>query len=104
MVEARAARLSQFSDGKDNVLAHDLWRKMKTSQAEISIAKRIGHGTSGDVHKGVFRGNDVAIKTFRDEDKNKSFHEIELLFELRHPHIIGLYAWFVTAVSRELRK
>ena len=104
MVEKRAERLSQFSDAKDNVLAHELWKKMKTSQAEVSVVKRIGQGASGDVHQGVFRGNDVAIKTFRDEDKNKSFHEIELLFELRHPHIIGLYAWFVTAVSCELTK
>ena len=102
MVEARVARLCKFTDSEDNLLAHELWKKMKASETEISLVKRIGQGACGDVHQGVFRGRDVAVKTFRDDDRRKSFHEIELLFELRHPHIIGLYAWFVTAVSCRL--
>ena len=39
-------------------------------------------------------GVPAAVKTFRDTRKESAFKEIEMTFSLRHPNIVGLYAWF----------
>ena len=36
----------------------------------------------------------AACKIFRNTEEEKAFKEIEITFSLRHPHVIGLYAWF----------
>ena len=46
------------------------------------------------MYKSSFRGQIVARKEFRNCSAKKAFQEIELLFAMRHPHIIGLYAWY----------
>lgn len=39
-------------------------------------------------------GVPAAVKTFRDTSKKSAFKEIEMTFSLRHPNIVGIYAWF----------
>ena len=46
------------------------------------------------MYKCSFRGGNAALKEFRNCDKEKSFKEIEILFAMRHPNIIGLYGWY----------
>ena len=46
------------------------------------------------VHVGTFQNKKVAVKIFRNTTEEKAFKEIEIMFSLRHPNIIGLYAWF----------
>ena len=49
---------------------------------------------TAEVHKAVFRSRPCAVKTFRNSEKKKSLKEVQLLFELRHTCVIGIYAWF----------
>ena len=39
-------------------------------------------------------GVQAAVKTFRDTSKESAFKEIEMTFSLRHPNVVGMYAWF----------
>ena len=39
-------------------------------------------------------GKKVAVKFFRSLAFDTGMKEIELLFELRHPNIVGIVAWF----------
>lgn len=86
------------------MLGVSLWRKMRTVPSQVVLEKRLGQGASADVHKATFRGSVVAVKIFRgindEESRDKAFSEIELLFELRHPCIIGIFAWFETNDGR----
>ena len=36
----------------------------------------------------------VAVKFFRSLENALAWKEIEVLFELRHPNIVGILAWF----------
>ena len=46
-------------------------------------------------------GVQAAVKTFRDTSKESAFKEIEMTFSLRHPNIVGMYAWFIRDRSGE---
>ena len=49
----------------------------------------------GDVYKCLYKGQRTALKLFRNTTKENAIKEIEIMFALRHPHIIGLYAWIL---------
>ena len=51
-------------------------------------------GGYSTVYQCSFQGRQCALKMFRNTKEESAFKEIELLFSLRHPNIIGLYAWF----------
>ena len=42
----------------------------------------------------MFNGKKAALKEFRNCNDEKAFKEIKMMFALRHPNIIGLYAWY----------
>ena len=47
------------------------------------------------VYKCSFPGNkSAALKEFRNTKEESAVKEIEMLFSLRHPNVIGIYAWF----------
>ena len=59
--------------------------------------QQLGSGATADVYRCKFMGEDVAVKLFRnvlEEDAQGAQKELELLFELRHPNIIGICGWF----------
>ena len=47
------------------------------------------------VYKCVFLdGKTAALKLFRNTKEESAAKEIEMMFSLRHPNVIGIYAWF----------
>lgn len=46
------------------------------------------------MYKALFMGNHVAVKVFNELVQEEVQEEIELLFELRHPNIVGIFGWF----------
>ena len=39
-------------------------------------------------------GKTGALKLFRNTKEESAAKEIEMMFSLRHPNVIGIYAWF----------
>jgi hypothetical protein len=76
-----------------------LWRRVETAPNSIMIGEVLGEGAYAVVHKCMFKGGAAALKIFRTTAKDgrtaeeSAFKEIEMSFALRHPNIIGLYAW-----------
>ena len=70
------------------------WRRVQTKPKNIVLGQMIGHGSYSKVHVGTFQKRKVAVKIFRNTSEESAFKEIEIMFALRHPNIIGLYAWF----------
>ena len=61
----------------------------------IQLGERIGIGSYGEVHRGVWRGTEVAVKRFLDQDLSTDlmrefFGEVDLMRRLRHPNVILL--------------
>lgn len=47
------------------------------------------------VYKCLFLdGKTAALKLFRSTKEESAAKEIEMMFSLRHPNVIGIYAWF----------
>ena len=53
------------------------------------------HYSFGEVYKCLYKGKHTALKLFRNTTDEDAIKEIEVMFALRHPNIIGLYAWVV---------
>ena len=71
-----------------------LWRRVKTIPKKIVLGEIIGQGSYSKVHRCTFLDKVAACKIFRNTTEESAFKEIELMFSLRHPNVIGLYAWF----------
>ena len=98
-VTSKSASLSGAGtdkDGKGNLhLAPGaIWRRIETRPAKINLGDVIGEGAFAKVHKCTFQEKIAACKIFRNSKEESAFKEIEIMFSLRHPNIIGLYAWF----------
>ena len=82
---------------RDNLLAAPLWKTAQVNPQVIIKGKLIGNGASADVFLATFRKKPTALKVFRGiktGEEEKCFLEIALTFELRHPNIIAMLAWF----------
>lgn len=60
---------------------------------EITLDEKIGEGGYGEVFKGKWLGQDVAVKEFGRHSKNKAklnnfIKEIQVISNLRHPAIV----------------
>ena len=53
------------------------------------------HHSFGEVYECLYKGEHTALKLFRNTTDEDAIKEIEVMFALRHPNIIGLYAWVV---------
>ena len=61
----------------------------------IQLGERIGIGSYGEVHRGLWRGTEVAVKRFLDQDLSAQLmreftSEVDLMRRLRHPNVILL--------------
>ena len=72
------------------------WSEFEINFDELKIQKRVGAGASGIVHKGSHRGQDVAVKVFKNQeelsdDQLKEFHdEVEVMSKMRCSYIVLL--------------
>ena len=49
------------------------------------------------MYRGTYLNQPVALKVFRQLEASKARKEIELVFELRHPNIVGILTFFQVA-------
>ena len=70
-----------------------LWRKIEIKPSNIELGEVLGQGSYSTVYKCRFQGKPAALKMFRNATEEKAFKEIETTFSMRHPNIIGIYAW-----------
>ncbi|KAL4452231.1 hypothetical protein ABPG75_007893 [Micractinium tetrahymenae] len=62
---------------------------------EVILGEVIGKGTFGVVHRATWRGGCVAVKRVQPRSKEQAttfVREVEALAQLRHPHVMQLYA------------
>uniref|UniRef100_A0A8R1DF48 receptor protein serine/threonine kinase n=1 Tax=Caenorhabditis japonica TaxID=281687 RepID=A0A8R1DF48_CAEJA len=75
---------SSGSGGGSNVL-HE-----STIGYQITLMGKIGAGRFGNVSRGIYRGESVAVKVFKGTDENAFAKEVEIYETnmLRHPHVL----------------
>jgi tRNA A-37 threonylcarbamoyl transferase component Bud32 len=57
--------------------------------ADLSKDERIAKGTEADVHRGRWRGTNVALKVDSEANTDTRFrNEVEILMRLRHPNLV----------------
>ncbi|KAF5807652.1 putative dual-specificity kinase TKL-Pl-4 family [Helianthus annuus] len=59
----------------------------------LKIEEKIGSGSCGDLHRGVYLGQDVAVKILKSETLNKALedefcHEVAILREVQHKNVV----------------
>ncbi|KAI8475823.1 MAG: sterile alpha motif and leucine zipper containing kinase AZK [Monoraphidium minutum] len=69
--------------------------------AEITLGPRIGIGSYGEVYKGTWRGTEVAVKRFLEQNLSPQLvqefkDEVGIMARLRHPNVV----LFMGAVTR----
>ena len=70
-----------------------LWRKIQTRPSQIEIGEVLGQGSYSTVYRCRFQNKVAALKMFRNTTEEKAFKEIEITFSMRHPNVIGIFAW-----------
>jgi len=61
---------------------------------QIALHELIGKGRFGEVWKGVYKGDEVAVKIFHTREEMSWFHEVEIYQTclMRHPNILRFIA------------
>ncbi len=61
---------------------------------QIKLEAVVGQGRFGRVHRGAWRGEQVAVKVFSTRDEQSWFRESEIYqtVMLRHPNVLGFIA------------
>ena len=96
-VESEKALSKESEKCNTDVGAHlapvALWRKIEIKSSNIRIGEVLGQGAYSTVYRCLFKKKHAALKMFRNANEEKAFKEIEITFAMRHPNIIGIYAW-----------
>ncbi|XP_014680046.1 PREDICTED: TGF-beta receptor type-1-like, partial [Priapulus caudatus] len=66
----------------------------RTIARQVTLVENIGKGRFGEVWKGRWRGENVAVKIFSSRDERSWFREAEIYqtVMLRHENILGFIA------------
>uniref|UniRef100_A0A383WHV6 non-specific serine/threonine protein kinase n=1 Tax=Tetradesmus obliquus TaxID=3088 RepID=A0A383WHV6_TETOB len=72
------------------VAAHAAW---EIDPSEISLGQRIGIGSYGEVYKAMWRGTEVAVKRFLEQNLSPQLvqdfkDEVDIMARLRHPNVV----------------
>lgn len=72
----------------------------RSISGQITLQNLIGKGRFGEVWKGEYKGDDVAVKIFHTKEELSWFHEVEVYQTclLRHPNILR----FIAADNRDI--
>mmetsp|Transcript_6682 Transcript_6682/g.15361 ORF Transcript_6682/g.15361 Transcript_6682/m.15361 type:complete len:401 (+) Transcript_6682:99-1301(+) len=95
-----AADVSAHGQGSETDFSTHGW-SMHPSRAEIKLEKSIAKGSCGEVHRGKFRGQTVAVKILKAQAKqDKSslarrdfYHETRIHSGLNHPNIVAIHGY-----------
>ena len=85
------AAVPEANDADIHLAPGALWRKIEIKK--VSVSEVLGHGSYSTVYRCNFQNRPAALKLFRNATEKKAFKEIEITFSMRHPNIIGIYAW-----------
>lgn len=86
--------VSTESIGEMSVLPDDLVVE-EIDFGELHLGERIGIGSYGEVHRGMWRNTEVAIKRFLDQEVSPQLleefcSEVRIMRDLRHPNVVLL--------------
>ena len=68
----------------------------------LVLLNKNSQGATADVFRGTYLNKPVAVKVFRQLKAMKAIKEIELVFELRHPNIVGILTFFEIQQSHQV--
>ncbi len=103
--EAEAAKgrtFVRFPDGSDVQLSRILFGSMLLDRSEIpfeeiAVNKEIGKGAFGSVFHGIWRGQEIALKTINFSESVGIFkefiHELSIMCGLLHPSIVQFHGY-----------
>ena len=82
-------------DPDDPIAALSIAVDLSIDAETIQLGERIGIGSYGEVHRGLWRGCEVAVKRFLDQDFSSALMqeftaEVDLMRLLRHPNVVLL--------------
>ncbi len=55
---------------------------------DITIGKKLGKGTFGDVFQAELNGKVVAVESYQSDDLDKFMHEANILKQYVHPNVV----------------
>ena len=90
---ANGVAMIEAQDADIHLAPGALWRKIEIPTSNIKVGEVLGHGSFSTVYRCQFQNRHSALKLFRNATEMKAFKEIEITFSMRHPNIIGIYAW-----------
>ncbi|KAI4347249.1 hypothetical protein L6164_008077 [Bauhinia variegata] len=96
VANSEGERISDRSVSNDSVKSEsalDDVAEYEIPWEEITLGERIGLGSYGEVYRGEWRGTEVAVKKFLDQDiSGESLEEfkseVQIMKRLRHPNVV----------------
>jgi ankyrin repeat protein/tRNA A-37 threonylcarbamoyl transferase component Bud32 len=87
---ASSSRLTQSSDS--NLISSEQW---EIDPSDLEYTQSLGSGASGEVFRGYYKGEEVAIKVLKSCETEKEIEEFKkefaVLMRVREPHVVHLY-------------
>ncbi|XP_050365202.1 serine/threonine-protein kinase STY46-like [Argentina anserina] len=81
------------SAGEQTILAREKPGSWEIDRRLLKIGERIASGSCGDLHRGIYLGQDVAVKILRSEhlsaaQEDEFAHEVAILREVHHRNVV----------------
>jgi serine/threonine protein kinase len=74
---------------------------IRPDELEIDLNNELGAGTSARVYKGIFQGQEVAVKVMSGDDFDEEFkHELRIISKLQHPNILRVLGCCIDSDER----
>ena len=69
----------------------------RTIAQQLNLAECIGHGSFGEVHRGMWHGQSVAVKIFSTSEEASWNREVQIYRTtmLRHENVLGNFFFYV---------
>eukprot|EP01102_Stenamoeba_stenopodia_P005238 TRINITY_DN1578_c0_g1_i1.p1 TRINITY_DN1578_c0_g1~~TRINITY_DN1578_c0_g1_i1.p1 ORF type:complete len:759 (+),score=197.44 TRINITY_DN1578_c0_g1_i1:262-2538(+) len=91
-IENSASELDKIIKELDKIAPN---RTDHITNTDLEFLKKLGSGASGDVYRGLYKGNEVAIKVLKemmaDKEAKEFLKETQILSTLRSPYIVYFF-------------